>query len=67
MAGFGMGSFFSAVWVYMFFSKYTHTLTAVFFQEKTRERHLCFMQAVSYILILYTWEYKTEPVVQSLN
>lgn len=49
--------------IYMCFSRYMHTLTAVFFPEP----HLCFMQAVSYILIWYTWEYKTEPVVRSLN
>lgn len=53
--------------VCMCFSRYMHTLTAVFFQGKTWEPHLCFMQAVSSILIRYTWEYKTEPVVQSLN
>lgn len=65
MAGFGMCSLFSA-YVYMCFSRYMHTLTAVFFPE-IWELHLCFMQAVSYTLIWYTWEYKTEPVVQSLN
>lgn len=48
MAGFGKCLFF-LLYVYMCFSRYMHTLTAVFYQEEIWVQQFYFMQVLSYI------------------